>query len=360
MCIFDKVKTYLVITDEKYMRRCLELAKLGAGSVNPNPMVGAVVVHQGQIIGEGYHRNYGEAHAEVHAIASVKNKDLLRESTLYVSLEPCAHYGKTPPCADLIIQNKITQVVIGSIDPFAKVAGRGVEMLKAQQIDVCIGLLKEACDDLNKAFFTYHQKKRPHICMKWAQTIDGYIDADRSTAELGCPTWISNECARMLVHKQRTEVDAILIGTNTAQKDNPSLTVRDWSGKQPLRLVIDRNNRLPSNLHLKDGSCDTIIFTALKQADSAKVKYVSLDFTQDIIPQMLDWMYANQLLSVVVEGGSQLLNSFIEKGIWDEAQVYIGNVWFGAGIAAPRLKAAPCYTQWIEDTQLKLFKNIIV
>ncbi|MFV0366248.1 MAG: bifunctional diaminohydroxyphosphoribosylaminopyrimidine deaminase/5-amino-6-(5-phosphoribosylamino)uracil reductase RibD [Mangrovibacterium sp.] len=352
-----KLRIYMVNTDEKYIHRCIELAKLGAGSVAPNPMVGAVVVRDNQIIGEGYHRVYGEPHAEVNAITSVKNKEWLKESTIYVSLEPCAHYGKTPPCAELIIASGIPRVVVGSGDPFAEVAGKGIEMLRAKGIEVKVGVLKEDCNELNKTFFTYHQKKRPFIYLKWAQTIDGYIDLDRSKPELGQPTWISNEYARILVHKQRTEVDALLIGTNTAFKDNPSLTVRDWEGKQPLRMVIDRNNRLPEHLHLKDGECQTIIFTAENVPDSSLIKYVQLDFNSDIIPQLMAWMYENKVQSVVVEGGNLLLHSFIAANLWDEAHVYIGNTWFGSGVKAPDFNAFPQYTAQIQDTSLKVFKN---
>ncbi|MFV0521366.1 MAG: bifunctional diaminohydroxyphosphoribosylaminopyrimidine deaminase/5-amino-6-(5-phosphoribosylamino)uracil reductase RibD [Mangrovibacterium sp.] len=344
-------------TDEKYIYRCIELAKLGVGNVAPNPMVGAVVVHDNCIIGEGYHKQYGESHAEVNAIASVKNKDLLREATIYVSLEPCAHYGKTPPCAELIIKSGIPRVVIGSIDPFAQVAGKGIEMLRKQHIDVVVGVLKEDCDRLNKTFFTYHRKKRPYVYLKWAQTIDSYIDIDRSKPELGQPTWISNEYARIAVHKQRTEVDAILIGTNTAFKDNPSLTVRDWAGKQPLRMVVDRNNRLSPNLNIKDNACNTVVFTELDVESTTYINYVQLNFNDNIIPQMLDWMYENNIQSVVVEGGKLLLNSFIESKLWDEAHVYIGNTWFGAGVKAPQLNAVLKHTELIQDTLLKIFEN---
>ncbi|MFV0553992.1 MAG: bifunctional diaminohydroxyphosphoribosylaminopyrimidine deaminase/5-amino-6-(5-phosphoribosylamino)uracil reductase RibD [Mangrovibacterium sp.] len=345
--------------NEKYIKRCIELAKLGAGSVAPNPMVGAVVVHHDRIIGEGYHRKYGEAHAEVNAIAAVKDKNLLKESTIYVSLEPCAHYGKTPPCAELIIRNGIPRVVVGSIDPFAAVAGKGIEMLRAEGIEVEVGVLKAECDALNKTFFTYHQKKRPYIILKWAQTLDGYIDADRTHAELGQPTWISNELARVHVHKQRTEVDAILIGTNTAVKDNPSLTVRDWSGKQPLRLVIDRHNRIPETHHIKDGSCETVVFSSAKcevrSAESSAAQ--ALNFNQPIVPQILDWLYQHKIQSLVVEGGNQLLKSFIDANLWDEAHVYIGNSWFGGGVKAPEFNHLPTQTEIIDDTILKVFKN---
>ncbi|MFV0289304.1 MAG: bifunctional diaminohydroxyphosphoribosylaminopyrimidine deaminase/5-amino-6-(5-phosphoribosylamino)uracil reductase RibD [Mangrovibacterium sp.] len=344
-------------TNEKYMRRCVELAQLGAGNVSPNPMVGAVIVFNDQIIGEGYHRKYGESHAEVHAINAVQNKESLKHSTIFVSLEPCAHYGKTPPCAELIIKSEIPRVVIGSIDPFAKVAGKGIEMLRAHGVDVIVGVEKDLCDELNRSFFTFHRLKRPHIILKWAQTLDGFIDRDRSNPELGLPTWISNEHSRTLVHKQRTEVDAILIGTNTAFKDNPSLTVRDWSGKQPLRLVIDKNNRLPENLNIKSGDAQTIIFTNVQANDSELVQYVRLNFNQNIIPQMLQWMFQHDIQSVVVEGGNVLLSSFIAANQWDEAHVYIGNNWFGAGVKAPQITQHSALTETIDDTLLKVFKN---
>jgi diaminohydroxyphosphoribosylaminopyrimidine deaminase / 5-amino-6-(5-phosphoribosylamino)uracil reductase len=234
--------------EEKFMTRALELAQLGIGNVAPNPMVGCVIVHQGKIIGEGYHHEYGKAHAEVNAINSVKNHQLLPESTLYVTLEPCSHFGKTPPCADLIIREKIPNVVIGTIDPFSRVAGTGIEKLQNAGCKVEVGILKEKCQEVNRRFFTFHKKKRPYIILKWAQTEDGFIDIDRSIEHFGQPTWITNDLSRIAVHKMRSEESAILVGTNTAQKDNPSLTVRDWYGSHPLRLVIDRNLRLPSGL----------------------------------------------------------------------------------------------------------------
>ena len=339
------------------MQRCLELARLGEGDTAPNPMVGAVIVYKDQIIGEGYHRSYGGPHAEVHAIESVKDRSRLKESTIYVSLEPCAHYGKTPPCADLIIASGIPCVVIGSVDPFAKVAGRGVAKLQNAGIKVIIGILEEECMHLNRRFFTFHRQKRPYVILKWAQTLDGFLDIDRTHPEFGQPTWISNELSRRVVHQQRTEESAILIGTNTAFKDNPSLTVREWSGKQPLRMVIDRQNRLPQTIHLKDGTVPTIIFTQEPSSKTANLEWVQLNFRENIIPQLLAVLYERQWQSVVVEGGKQLLQSFIDFGTWDEAHVYSGSCWFGSGVAAPRLTVRPSKMADLNGTLLNVFMH---
>ncbi|MGD9929796.1 MAG: bifunctional diaminohydroxyphosphoribosylaminopyrimidine deaminase/5-amino-6-(5-phosphoribosylamino)uracil reductase RibD [Mangrovibacterium sp.] len=340
---------------EKYMERSIALARLGSGEVAPNPMVGSVIVCNGAIIGEGFHRQYGGPHAEVNAINSVKDKSLLKESTLYVSLEPCAHFGKTPPCSDLIISHGIPHVVVGSVDPFARVAGKGIEKMRAAGIKVDVGVLEDECLELNRRFFTFHQQKRPYVILKWAQTLDGFLDIDRSQPEFGQPTWISNELSRRLVHRQRTEEAAILIGTNTAMKDNPSLTVRDWSGRQPVRLVIDRQNLLPDSLHLKDGTVPTIVFTDIKVEDRQNLEFVSLDFSRNILPQLLDFLYARELQSVVVEGGKLLLQSFIDQDLWDESHVYIGHSWFGAGVPAPHLAKLPGKSEQLHDTILQVF-----
>ncbi len=339
------------------MHRCIELAQLGVGDVAPNPMVGSVIVHKGKIIGEGFHRKCGEPHAEVNAINSVRNKELLKESTIYVSLEPCSHYGKTPPCSDLIISHQIPHVVVGTVDPFAEVAGRGIEKMQRAGIKVDVGILEKECRYLNRRFFTFHQQKRPYIILKWAQTLDGFVDIDRSHPEYGQPTWISNELSRRAVHRQRTEEGAILIGTNTAWKDNPALTVREWSGNQPLRMVIDRKNKLPDDLNLKDGLVPTIIFTEKPGEGTQNIEYVQLDFQKNIIPQVLRFLYERDIQSVIVEGGCQMLESFIEYGYWDEAHVYIGNAWFGNGVNAPKLKAKVTYEESLHDTMLKVFVN---
>lgn len=342
---------------EKYMDRCLELASLGAGDVAPNPMVGCVIVYDGKIIGEGYHQKCGQAHAEVNAINSIKNKELLKSSTLYVSLEPCAHFGKTPPCSDLIIEHQLPHVVVGTVDPFAKVAGKGIARMEKAGINVEVGILTKECLWLNRRFFTFHEKKRPYLILKWAQTQDGFLDIDRSYPEFGQPTWISNELSRRQVHKQRTEEAAVLVGTNTAFKDNPSLTVRAWDGNQPLRMVIDRTNRLPEKLYLKDGRNPTIVFTEVDAELKPNVEFVRLDFQQNILPQLMDFLYQREIQSVVVEGGQHLLQSFIDQNLWDEAHVYYGNTFFVKGIRAPRLPVPPVKLENMHDTILHFFVN---
>ena len=283
--------------------RCLHLARLGAGSVAPNPMVGRVIVYRGKIIGEGFHREYGRAHAEVNAIDAVPNPEWLTDSTLYVTLEPCAHHGLTPPCADLIIEKQIPRVVIGTMDPFSEVAGKGVERLRKAGIEVEVGLLEQACRELNRRFFTFHEKMRPYIILKWAQTLDGFIDAERTREDFGEPVWITGDLALRLVHKIRSEESAILVGTRTAEKDNPSLTVRHWSGSNPVRVVIDKNLRLPKTLNLFDGSQKTLVFNALHEEEKNNTVRIRIRFDKPVIPQILNQLYKRNILSVIVEGG---------------------------------------------------------
>lgn len=342
-------------TPNIFMQRCLDLALLGMGDVAPNPMVGCVIVHDGIIIGEGYHQKFGQPHAEVIAIRSVKNPELLPQSTLYVSLEPCSHFGKTPPCSDLIIESRIPHVVIGTIDPFAKVAGKGIERMKNAGIMVEVGVLENECCELNRRFFTFHEKKRPYILLKWAQTLDGFIDTDRT--ETQHPTWITNAFAKRLVHKQRSEESAILIGTNTAQYDNPALTVREWTGNQPIRMVIDRTGRLDKSLHIFDDKAQTWVFTSLRKQETGDSKFITLDFNQDILPQMLSELYERNILSVVVEGGSILLNSFLQDDLWDEAFVYTGNQFFGKGVAAPHISGETIGFEKLDNCKLHVIRN---
>jgi len=342
-------------SSEIFMQRCLDLALLGMGDVAPNPMVGCVIVHDGIIIGEGYHEKFGQPHAEVNAIRSIKNPELLAQSTLYVSLEPCTHFGKTPPCSDLIIESQIPQVVIGTIDPFAEVAGKGIERMRNVGINVEVGVLEKECRELNRRFFTFHEKKRPYILLKWAQTLDGFIDTDRT--ETQHPTWITNALAKRLVHKQRSEESAILIGTNTAEFDNPALTVREWTGNQPVRLVIDRTSRLSHRLHIFDQEAPTWVFTRHEQIDLENVKFIMLDFEQNILPQLLVGLYERGILSVVVEGGGKLLNSFLEAGLWDEAFVYTGNQFFGKGVAAPNISGETIACEILDDCKLHVLRN---
>jgi diaminohydroxyphosphoribosylaminopyrimidine deaminase / 5-amino-6-(5-phosphoribosylamino)uracil reductase len=345
-------------TDNKFMARAIELAGLGIGNVAPNPMVGCVIVNKGNIIGEGYHQEYGKAHAEVNAINSVKNRDLLSESTLYVNLEPCSHYGKTPPCTDLIIQKSIPKVVIGTSDPFDKVAGTGIEKLKNAGCNVRVGILEDRCKDLNRRFFTFHEKKRPYIILKWAQTEDGFIDIDRTVEYFGRPTWITNEISRMTVHKMRSEESAILVGTNTALKDDPSLTVRLWSGRQPLRLVIDRNLRLPIDLELFNQKCPTLVFTSRNADSKPNLEYQKIVFDGSEIKQILDILYQRNILSLIVEGGRELLQSFIKQSLWDESHIFIGRRFFQKGVAAPNITGILHSLDNLDGSSLYVYRNI--
>jgi diaminohydroxyphosphoribosylaminopyrimidine deaminase/5-amino-6-(5-phosphoribosylamino)uracil reductase len=344
-------------TDEIYINRCIELAKRGAGSASPNPMVGSVIVCKDEIIGEGYHKKHGEAHAEVNAIDSVKNIELLKKSTIYVSLEPCAHFGLTPPCSDLIIQKKIPKVVIGTIDPFAKVAGKGIEKLKKAGIEVVVGILEKECQELNKRFFTFHEEKRPYIILKWAQTLDGFIDVERSEKEFGEPTWITGKKALHRVHEIRAIEDAILVGTNTALKDNPSLTVRHCEGRNPVRIVLDNQLRLPERLNLFDGSTKTIVFNSLKDKELDNSSYVKIDFDKEITRQILKELYQRNILSLIIEGGKRVLRSFIAENLWDEAHLFIGNKYFYNGIRSPQIGGKIVSKEKIEDDKLIVYKN---
>lgn len=319
--------------DEKYMMRCIQLAQNGKLGAAPNPMVGAVVVCDGRIIGEGYHAKCGEAHAEVNAINSVKDESLLRRSTLYVSLEPCAHYGKTPPCAKLIVSKGIPKVVIGCQDPFSKVAGKGIEILKQAGCEVVVGVLEKACQDLNKAFFTVQLKHRPFITLKWAQSADGYMDVERNDGE---PVKLSSPLTQLIAHKRRAEHQAIIVGTQTARLDNPSLNVRDWCGPQPLRIVIDKDLTLPRHLHLFDGSQPTLVVTE-KNETIAGAMTLQVDFNQSILPQLMEELQRRNIQSLLVEGGSKLLQSFIDEGLWDEAYVEHCPQVLGHGVLSPSL-----------------------
>lgn len=327
------------------MQRCLHLALLGAGNVMPNPMVGAVLVYAGKIIGEGYHQQYGGPHAEVNCINSVAEaeKDLIEKSTLYVSLEPCSHFGKTPPCTDLVIANKIPEVVIGCRDSFAAVdarlndtvgQGKGIERLMAAGIQVNVGILEKECRELNRRFFTFHEKHRPYVILKWAQSSDGKIAA-RGADRI----FISNEITNRLVHQWRTGEAAILVGTNTALLDDPALTARLWPGKDPVRLVIDKELKLPVHLKLFDGSVKTIVFNYIKQSATENLVYHRLNKEEDIPVQILTALYNMQLQSVIIEGGSKLIQSFIDEGFWDEARVITNSAMvIGEGLDAPVLK----------------------
>lgn len=320
--------------EEKYMRRCIQLARNGLCNAAPNPMVGAVIVCDGKIIGEGYHVRCGEAHAEVNAIRSVKETSLLKRSTIYVSLEPCSHHGKTPPCADLIIEKQIPRIVIGCQDPFSKVAGRGIQKLKDAGREVIVGVLEDECRHLIKRFITFHTLHRPYITLKWAESADGFIDLCRTE---GNPVILSTPLTSMLVHKKRAEHSAILVGTRTAKLDNPSLNVRNWYGRSPIRLVIDRKQSLSPTLHLFDGSVLTLVFTEHFQDALPNVEYLPIDFQQDILPQIMQILYERGIQSLLVEGGSALLQSFIDAGLWDEAYVEESPRSLISGVKAPEM-----------------------
>ena len=321
--------------DEKYISRCIQLAQNGRYNAAPNPMVGAVIVHNDRIIGEGYHIRCGEAHAEVNAIRSVKDKSLLKKSTIYVSLEPCSHYGKTPPCADLIIEQGIPKVVIGCMDPFSLVAGRGINKLRNAGIDVTVGVLEDECRKLIRRFITFHTEKRPYILLKWAQSADGFIDKERTE---GNPITLSTPLTSMLVHKKRAEYSAILVGRKTALLDNPSLTTRHWYGKNPVRLVIDKDLTLPSSLHLFDGTVRTWVFTQKEHTPNyPNTEFITLNFSENILPQIMEALYREKLQSLIVEGGSTLLQSFIDSGLWDEARIEISPILLEQGVKAPTL-----------------------
>ena len=319
--------------DEKYIARCIQLARNGKCNAAPNPMVGAVVVHNDTIIGEGYHIRCGEAHAEVNAIRSVKNEELLKESTIYVSLEPCSHYGKTPPCADLIINKGIPRVVVGCMDPFSLVAGRGIQKMRDAGIDVTVGVLEQECRQLIHRFITFHTLQRPFITLKWAESADGFIDLNRTG---GHPYIFSSPLSSMLVHKRRAEHTGILVGRKTALLDNPSLTTRSWYGKNPLRMVIDKDLTLPEHLALFDGSTPTIVFTRRTDVPiKPQIEYIPLDFNKDILPQIMEVLYQKKVQSLMVEGGSILLQSFIDSGCWDEAYIECSHDRLHEGVKSP-------------------------
>lgn len=314
-----------------YMRRCLSLAKKGMGRVSPNPMVGCVIVKDGRIIGEGYHRKYGEAHAEVNAIESVKDKRDLLGSTLFVNLEPCSHYGKTPPCAERIIKENIAEVVICNVDPNPLVSGRGINMLREAGIQVECGLLQEEGNELNARFFTFHSKKRPYVILKWAQTSDGFIDANYSM-----PIRISNDVSKACVHKLRAEEDAILVGKNTALKDDPKLGCRRYHGNSPLRIAIDRNLEIPTYYNFYDSAQPTAIINELVE-DGLRVK---MNFNEDLIPQIMEWLYERNIQSIIVEGGKYTLEKFIESQTYDAIQVEVGDTPCHEGVPAPTFPTA--------------------
>lgn len=311
--------------DEMYMQRCLQLASLGLGDVQPNPMVGAVIVKDGQIIGEGYHHKYGGPHAEVNAIDSVKDKELLKKSTIYVNLEPCSHFGKTPPCADLIIRMGIPKVVVGTVDYHDKVNGHGIAKLQDAGIEVVTGVCEAECVELNKRFFTYHRQHRPYVILKWAQTADGYMDIDRSESPVDS-YWITNPTLKVIVHKWRSEEDAILVGHNTMLNDKPQLTTRLYPGKDPQRYLMQRGDE--------------------------QIAPLPCTLTPSNVEECLHIMYDNRVQSVIIEGGRKTLDMFITSGLWDEARILVGSQYWGKGLPAPVLTQTPNKIEVIDNNKI--------
>lgn len=338
-------------THEFYIKRCIELAKNGLGTTYPNPMVGSVIVYNDEIIGEGWHRKSGEAHAEVNAINSVKNKSLLSKSTIYVSLEPCSHFGKTPPCCDLIIKNKIPNVVVGTIDSFAKVSGNGIKKLIESGKNVIVGVLENDCIELNKRFFTFHEQKRPYIILKWAETQDRFIaPVSKDKKE---PVWITNEISRQLVHKWRSEEQAILIGTQTVLDDNPKLNVRDWTGNNPTRIVLDRIGKISDKHNLKDKKVKTIVITEQENLPSSNnLIYENCIFDNNLVHSICEILCKNEILSVIIEGGRQTIQSFIDANLWDEARIFKGQISFGEGTKSPKIDFKNSEKAFILDDEL--------
>jgi diaminohydroxyphosphoribosylaminopyrimidine deaminase/5-amino-6-(5-phosphoribosylamino)uracil reductase len=332
------------------MRRALQLAQLGLGAVSPNPMVGCVIVKAGKIIGEGNHEKYGEGHAEVKAVRVVKNDSLIEGSTVFVTLEPCAHYGKTPPCAHLLVEHKVRKVVICNLDPNPLVAGKGVEILEKAGIEVVSGVLQEAGREINRRFFTFFEKKRPYVILKWAQTKDGYVARENYDSK-----WISNEHSRQLVHKWRAEEDAILVGKNTAQYDNPSLTTRNWVGADPIRVVLDSTLSLNKDLNLFDGSVFTLVFNTQWNNEQNNVRHIKLE---SMSPKwILQTLFDLKIQSIIVEGGSTTLQSFIDAHLWDEARIFESENTFGTGISAPNMKGKLLEQKPVERDLLTIYQN---
>lgn len=340
------------------MARCLQLAQNGLGTTYPNPLVGSVIVYQGQIIGEGWHYKAGMPHAEVNAIKAVSDQNILPEATIYVSLEPCSHYGKTPPCADLIIARGIKHVVIGTTDPNPQVAGKGIQKLIAAGCDVRLGVLEDECKALNKRFFTFQQKKRPYIFLKWAQTQNRLIAP--LVRDKKAPVWITSNATRQQVHKMRTEEQAILVGTNTVLTDNPSLTARDWKGNSPIRIILDRHLKIPKNVNVYNKEAQTIIITEKAQDPEENISFETINFQEKVAEQIVDLLYHYKIQSLIVEGGSTTLQTFIDANLWDEAYIYEGGTTFKEGIAAPNVTGELIATKNYTNDILRIFKNTLL
>lgn len=336
--------------DEFFMQRAIDLALLGRGNVSPNPLVGCVIVYNERIVGEGWHEKVGEGHAEVNAINSVIQKDKLDQSTVYVTLEPCAHFGKTPPCADLLVKSKVKKVIIANVDPNPKVAGKGIAILQSAGIEVETGVLQKEATELNKRFFCSFLQKRPYVILKWAETSDGFIARDNYDSK-----WISNKFSRQLVHKWRAEESAILVGKNTAKYDNPSLTVRDWSGNNPVRVVIDHQLELDVGLNLFDRKVPTLCYNLIKSSEDGLLSYIKLN-SDNFLFSLLEDLNKRGFNSLIVEGGTKTLQNFIDTKLWDEARVFVSEKRFISGITSPSIKGI-VDEEIIQGDKLLIYKN---
>jgi diaminohydroxyphosphoribosylaminopyrimidine deaminase/5-amino-6-(5-phosphoribosylamino)uracil reductase len=343
------------LNHEHYIKRCLEISKLGIGTTRPNPSVGAVLVVDDRIIGEGFTSPYGGNHAEVNAISAVRDSSLLATATMYVTLEPCSHFGKTPPCADLIIKSEIKKVVIGCVDSNVLVAGKGIERLQNAGCEVIVGVLEKECKAHHKRFFTFQTKKRPFIILKWAQTLDAYV-APKNRA-IQAPVWITNEASRQLVHKWRCEEQAILVGTTTVLDDNPRLDVRYWKGEDPVRIVIDKELKIPTNLKVYDGSVKTIFINESSTYVKGTIFFEKINFLKPIAIQICAVLFKHNIQSLIVEGGTKTIQTFIDENLWDEARVFSGEVHFNDGVNAPILDVIPTNEENIKGDILKTYLN---
>ena len=336
----------------------MSIAKKGIGYSRPNPSVGAVIVWNNTIIGEGYTSSYGGNHAEVNAINSVKDKTLLKEAIIYVTLEPCSHHGKTPPCADLIIKYQFKKVVIGCIDSNRLVAGKGVERLKKAGVDVLVGVLESECLYHHRRFFTVQEKQRPYIILKWAETKDGFIAP--LSKEKQQPVWISNQYSQQLVHQWRSQEHAIMVGTSTVIDDNPTLNVRSWSGQNPVRIVLDRSLRIPKTATIFDKSVQTIVITdvgAKPQQFDKNLIFEEIYFSKNIAIQICEVLQKNKIQSVIIEGGLQTLQTFIDEDLWDEARVFVGDKEFKEGVPSPKLNRVTNEEMNLHTDVLKKYRN---
>ncbi|PQJ73990.1 riboflavin biosynthesis protein RibD [Polaribacter gangjinensis] len=339
------------------MQRCLQIAQNAIGISRPNPAVGAVIVHNDIIIGEGFTSVYGESHAEVNAINSVKNVAVLKEATIYVTLEPCSHFGKTPPCADLIVKHQFKKVVIGCIDSNSLVSGKGIERLKNAGIEVIVGVLEKECREHHKRFFTVQEKKCPYIILKWAQTQNGFIAPKIKNFQK--PVWISNQYSRQLVHKFRAQEQAILVGTKTVLDDNPTLNLRDWFGNHPVRIVLDKDLKIPQNLAVYDKSVKTIFITDVKNVynSSGNIFFEGIDFDQNIAIQICAILQKHHIQSVIIEGGTKTIQTFIDENLWDEARVFESDFTYENGIKAPILNGKMISAIDVKNDTLKIYTN---